>query len=341
MSHDSEKLLSLANNLETLAVELNKPATGHWAPSYFNSIPAAIAFINELKARKSGKDFYPIQRLGGVLITRDNKKFYDSKGFDYSSAELDSIESGDTSSEDYKTLIPRLKDLKKQLKFQDLEKAYAEFNDAFELISTAKKDKKSLDPKAKVRNRGTVCVPAESAKDKKDHFPINDADQARNALARVHQYSSVPSWYSGSLKGLQALVSRKVHSKYPKIGKEKKSFEEIISLLKTAEIKYSPEYAEQMAQSSEDLDLAIKHVKSKLHNLLKEKEELNFRGGPASERTRLNRAISALGDEILSLKLQQEDFAKKVREIEEFQEASPMNKYDSPSDYYASGAADD
>lgn len=93
------------------------------------------------------------------------------------------------------------------------------------LVATAKKkEKKKLDPKAKIRNRGTVCVPAESAKDKKDHFPINDEDQARNALARVHQYSSAPPWYSGSLKGLQDLVSRKVHSKYPSIGKsEKKS----------------------------------------------------------------------------------------------------------------------
>ncbi len=93
------------------------------------------------------------------------------------------------------------------------------------LVKTAaKKEKKKLDPKAKVRNRGTVCVPAESAKDKKDHFPINDEDQARNALARVHQYDKVPSWYKGSLKGLQDLVSRKVHSKYKSIGKsEKKS----------------------------------------------------------------------------------------------------------------------
>jgi hypothetical protein len=86
-----------------------------------------------------------------------------------------------------------------------------------------KKETKKLDPKAEARNRGSVCVPASSAKDKKDHFPINSIDQARNALARVHQYSSVPDWYSGSLKGLQSLVSRKVHSKYPSIGKEKKS----------------------------------------------------------------------------------------------------------------------
>ena len=99
------------------------------------------------------------------------------------------------------------------------------------IIEAKKKEKKKLDPKAKVRNRGTVCVPAERAKDKKDHFPINDEGQARNALARVHQYSSAPSWYSGSLKGLQSLVSGKVHSKYPGIGKadkkKKKSFVEV------------------------------------------------------------------------------------------------------------------
>jgi hypothetical protein len=88
---------------------------------------------------------------------------------------------------------------------------------------THQAEDKKLDPKAKVRNRGTVCVPASSAKDKKDHYPINNIDQARNALDRVHQYSKVPSWYSGSLKSLQELVSRKVHSKYPSIGKEKKS----------------------------------------------------------------------------------------------------------------------
>lgn len=86
----------------------------------------------------------------------------------------------------------------------------------------AKEKSSKLDPKAKVRNRGTVCVPASSAKDKKDHFPINDMGQARNALARVEQLSSAP-WYNGSLEGLKALVKRKVHAKYPSIGKDKKS----------------------------------------------------------------------------------------------------------------------
>src|SRR5574338_119566 len=109
------------------------------------------------------------------------------------------------------------------------------------LVSEAKKKENKLDPKAKVRNRGTVCVPAESAKDKKNHFPIKNEGQARNALARVHQYSSVPEWYSGSLKSLQDLVARKVKVKYPKIdvggkdSKKKKSAYYDALLLKLAQ----------------------------------------------------------------------------------------------------------
>lgn len=101
------------------------------------------------------------------------------------------------------------------------------------------------DPKAKVRNRGTVVFPAESSKvkDDKDHFPINDADQARNALARANQFSSVPKWYNGSLQELVNAVARKVHSKYPSIkvteeakkpGKKKSSLDRIEALLALA-----------------------------------------------------------------------------------------------------------
>jgi len=54
-------------------------------------------------------------------------------------------------------------------------------------------------------------------KDKKDHFPIPDIAHARNALARVNQYSEVPSWYEGSLEELRAKVRSAVHSKYPSI----------------------------------------------------------------------------------------------------------------------------
>jgi hypothetical protein len=90
---------------------------------------------------------------------------------------------------------------------------YAEFAES----SLTKLAKEVLDPKAKVRNRGTVCVPAESAKDKKDHFPINDEAQARNALAQVAKFNAVPAWYSGTLEGLKKAVRSKVHAKYPSI----------------------------------------------------------------------------------------------------------------------------
>lgn len=128
-----------------------------------------------------------------------------------------------------------------------------------ELSKTAKKEERKLDPKAKVRNRGTVCVPASSAKDKKDHFPINSENQARNALSRVHQYSKAPEWYSGSLKGLQDLVSRKVHSKYPSIGKEKKksAFEVVQSFI----AKYSQD--SKLDQAVADYDtgaLLVQHL---------------------------------------------------------------------------------
>lgn len=79
--------------------------------------------------------------------------------------------------------------------------------------------KLAKDPKAKVRNRGTCVFPAEhsSVNDDKEHFPINNEAQARNALARANQFSSAPSWYSGSLNSLVNAVARKVHGKYPGI----------------------------------------------------------------------------------------------------------------------------
>jgi hypothetical protein len=75
---------------------------------------------------------------------------------------------------------------------------------------------KKSDPKAKVRNRGNVVFSSTHAKvtDNKDHFPINDADQARNALARVAQFSAAPKWWSGSLKQLQAAVRSAVSKKF-------------------------------------------------------------------------------------------------------------------------------
>jgi hypothetical protein len=74
-------------------------------------------------------------------------------------------------------------------------------------------------PKAHLRNRGDVIFPAESSKvkDDKDHFPYNSIAQSRNALARANQYTSVPSWYNGSLKELVTRVANAVKKKYPSI----------------------------------------------------------------------------------------------------------------------------
>lgn len=146
--------------------------------------------------------------------------------------------------------IPPAKEVLMSYTAEQLEKIatnYAQKTESFLEITAKKKEKKKLDPKAKSRNRGIVCVPAESAKDKKDHFPINDEGQARNALARVQQFSAAPPWYKGSLEGLKALVSRKVHSKYPSIGKadKKKKSSSVDFLLE--------KYAENDLRVSEEL----------------------------------------------------------------------------------------
>ena len=90
-------------------------------------------------------------------------------------------------------------------------------------ILNEKKKEKAKDPDAEVRNRGDVVFSAESklVKDKKDHFPCNNIAQGRNSLARVEQYSSVPSWYNGTLTELKTKVKSFVHKKYPSIKSEK------------------------------------------------------------------------------------------------------------------------
>jgi len=78
---------------------------------------------------------------------------------------------------------------------------------------------KELDPQAKVRQRGDVVFPSNSpkVKDNKDHFPINDIGQARNALARAGQYDKVPPWYNGTLEGLKEAIRRAVRKKFPSV----------------------------------------------------------------------------------------------------------------------------
>jgi hypothetical protein len=89
----------------------------------------------------------------------------------------------------------------------------------FDIKKFAKDKEKKKDPKAKTRNRGKCCCPAEHPKvnDKKDHYPINNEGQARNALSRVNQHKSAPSWWDGSVKSLIDTVYRCVKSHYKKI----------------------------------------------------------------------------------------------------------------------------
>lgn len=86
-------------------------------------------------------------------------------------------------------------------------------------------EKRKLDPKAKVRNRPSPVFDAKHPKvsDSKDHFPLGNEAQARNALARANQFSSAPSWWKGSVQELVNAVSRAVHSKYPGIKQSEKS----------------------------------------------------------------------------------------------------------------------
>lgn len=74
----------------------------------------------------------------------------------------------------------------------------------------------NINPKAKVRNRPTPIFDAThpKVKDNKDHFPINTEGRARNALARVNQYSKAPSWWGGTLQQLVNAVVRAVKKKY-------------------------------------------------------------------------------------------------------------------------------
>lgn len=86
-----------------------------------------------------------------------------------------------------------------------------------QLIKIAKGKKSN--PKAAVRTRGLVIFSAEDpkVKDNKDHFPINNVAQARNALARVNQYSEAPDWYKGTLQSLVSTIVKAVKKHYPSI----------------------------------------------------------------------------------------------------------------------------
>jgi hypothetical protein len=111
--------------------------------------------------------------------------------------------------------------------------------EAKHLLMGAMQLARELNPQAASRNRGNVVFAADNAKvkDKKDHFPINSEAQARNALARAGQYSTVPPWFNGTLEELKQMIADAVKSKFPSIevteAKEMQgaSLEELLDML--------------------------------------------------------------------------------------------------------------
>lgn len=99
----------------------------------------------------------------------------------------------------------------------DIEKLFnmsEEFEQSIEKIA---KD----DPKAVVRNRGKVIFPAEKSKDNKDHYPINNIDEARAALRYAGKQKSAP-WYHGTIDEMKKAVERAVYRSFPTLKPNKK-----------------------------------------------------------------------------------------------------------------------
>lgn len=73
--------------------------------------------------------------------------------------------------------------------------------------------------KVKARNRPSPVFDSKhpKVKDNKDHFPLGNAAQARNALSRANQFDKKPDWWSGTLQELVNAVVRAVKKKYPGI----------------------------------------------------------------------------------------------------------------------------
>jgi hypothetical protein len=82
-------------------------------------------------------------------------------------------------------------------------------------------------------------------KDKKDHFPIQNANHARNALGQAGKFTEAPKWFIGTLKELQSAIRRRVKAKFPDVKvsdkkKKKAGLEEF--LVKIAEKEFKIEF---------------------------------------------------------------------------------------------------
>lgn len=113
------------------------------------------------------------------------------------------------------------------------------------------KKKKTDANSAKDAPKAVFLANHANVKDNKVHFPITDAGQARNALARSHQFNTAPPWYKGSLSSLQEAVRRAVKKHYPSIEvsspKKKASIEVSEAMLSKYSDYKSPSHNEEMA----------------------------------------------------------------------------------------------
>jgi hypothetical protein len=87
----------------------------------------------------------------------------------------------------------------------------------------AKKDKGAKDGKGKGKAKAVFPADHPKVKDKKEHFPLGSAAQARNALARANQFKEVPPWFKGTLKELVSAVAKAVKKEFPSIDVSEKS----------------------------------------------------------------------------------------------------------------------
>lgn len=105
------------------------------------------------------------------------------------------------------------------------EKSTKEKANSYIFIATKEEYEEAKKLKKETRGKCVFQSTHPKVKDKKDHFPINNIAQARNALARVAQYDASPPWYDGSLAELQKTVRNAVARAYPtiKVTKPEKS----------------------------------------------------------------------------------------------------------------------
>lgn len=155
-------------------------------------------------------------------------------------------------------------------------------------------DEKGKQPKKKTRGRCVFPAEHSSVTDDADHYPINDADQARNALARVAQHDASPKWYKGSLKSLQNAVQRAVKKAYPSIEVSEGKEEEVDKRKKVRRQKMSFEKLhKRICEETEEGKGVREEDLKKLEPLVRKELAKDFVGN------RLNNAVNAVTKGIL------------------------------------------